>query len=680
MSKLKAVAGASLLIISIILYVYIAYYVPSTDPSIINVLDDKAPWLHKHIVSLISRENVLKDKQLWFPMGKDVYSMPVILDVIAVKLGVDTGSLYLVTMASGALIVVFAYITGYLVFREHIAAGIASLLTVLAPAFIYWFKANMYGAYLGLAIGYLSILLLSVAIKRESLPLSIASTIIAVLAWLSWSSGWIVLLMVAVYGLVLVYNGCYRVKTLLYTMVLLTIATMPLNLLLGIKYILVYHVISYSMLLLTTILYIVGNRVEKRIRIDVYKGVWRISSSAMIIVISLTIAYIVSFFTRIPGFMEIYVKPYRPLTDYMSIAVLAPFALVLFLRAGYLSNIGSKPLETMIVTGFILGILLSVVDPSLTVLAILCISPLIAYSLERLVTIVFLLKKKVKYLLLAATIWIIIASILANGIASYRIASSEPAIYYGPVPRELVISIPKNSSLLLTLDYIDSSKAILLTYWGRSHWVVGYRDNIYVLADDHGPVRNQILLSKIFMSNEYLALGLINNTIVREYGVKDVYILLSEVITVEKSKVFGVRGAHIGRPIVLPTRIGRQEVKYVPLDDVAHILMYIGLAGYKPEEFLDPTKATYSFELSLAWKEGMRKTLFFSLLITAINKLGYNAINDVYSTSPIYLLDIEKPKRIVFVNGTLTYLYTVPTELADYEVYWMTALFKVELE
>ena len=72
--------------------------------------------------------------------------------------------------------------------------------------------------------------------------------------------------------------------------------------------------------------------------------------------------------------------------------------------------------------------------------------------------------------------------------------------------------------------------------------------------------------------------------------------------------------------------------------------------------------------------------MLIKLIITAIDKLGYPPVNDVYSKTAVYLLEEQKPKFIEFINASTTYLYTIRTDFMSYNVYYMAALFKVDLE
>ncbi len=669
MDRVKAVAGISLLIISIILYVYIAYTIPS------RVLDDKAPWMHKHVIEFYREASTSRDHVLWYVVGKDLYRSPILLDIV-VAAATSLSNLGLVSITLSIILSILVYITTYTTFKEHVAAGIASLLTVTTPVVMYWFRINMYGSYVMLVIGYLTVLVYSIALKRRSMPLTILTAILVSILWITWSSGWFLLLIVTSYTLVLIYSGIYN-RYVLLSNILFLLTTIPLNIIGLSRYVTVYHIISYYLLGLSTIALVVLNKVLSREK-AIASNIWKLVGSTAPAVMAIALTLITVYYIKPPGFMEIYVKTYRPLPDYMSIAILAPFALVLFMRAGYLSNIVEKPLEYFLVSGFIAGILFASIDPSLAVYAVASIAPMIAYGLERLYwATVGTLSGKIKYLVIAAVIWIIAASLIANAYSSYTVALSKPAVYYGPVPRGLVEGVLENSTLLSILDYVGEN-SIVVTYWGRSYWIVGYRDDLYTLADDNGPLEGYKLVSRILLSDEYTALGIINNTIVKDRNTT-VYILLSEIVSVEKHPVLGTKNAHIGRPVVFRRPGEESEVRFIPLDDAARIINYIDLAGYDTRRYIDKSKATYSFETPLAWNDNMRRTVFFSLLITAINKLGYSAINDVYSKLEIDLADIEKPRHIVFVNASMTYMYTVSTERMDYKVYWMVALYRVEL-
>ncbi len=671
----KHVAGIVVLAIAIGIFIYLSYILPSQDTI---VYDDKVTWFHMHVVRYLEEGKGFSDQHLWFPHSFDLLRAPVLMDQLAIVLGL-TEKLGLLTITMGILLAVLVYVMGLTVFREPIAAGIGVLLSILAPATLYWFRVNMYGAYIGVAIGFLSLLVIGYGFRKNSLPLGVVGVGIASLSWILWSAGWVVLLVFSLYMLVLIYSGRIS-RNILVMGLLLSIITIPLNIVGVSKFITVYHIFAYSLLLASLVSGYIEFRIIAGFREPIKRNIWRFLGIFIPIALAVSITYIIGNAVELPGVPETYLKEYRPLPDYMAIAVLAPFSLVLFLRGGFFSDIEKKFIEFIGVAGFIVGMIAAEVDPTLTVFTIATISPIIAYSLERVsVASIRGIKSRWKYLYLAATIWIIVSAVAANAFASYTTSTSKPAIYYGLIPRNLVETPPKESAILSVLQHINTSSSLVVASWGKAYWIVGYSNQLYVIADDNAPEYNKRLLSQILVGNEYLAVG-IAKKLVEEHSITSVYILVSEVISVEKPIAGTSNSAHIGRPLVVTTREGLKQALFVPVDDTANFITYLHLANYTVSKYIDSTKAQYPFQLPLSWSENAKDTVLVKLLVTAIEKLGYTPINDVYSKAAIVLLEQQKPKYIKLVNATTVYLYSVGTDISNYDVYYMAALFKIDLE
>ena len=666
LSRARTATGIALLITGIAVYMYIAYVVP------VSILDDKVGWMHKHLISFYKTSSDTIDYRLWYTIGKDLSRSPALVDKLLAGV-IDPGSIGVVSIASLIILSILVYIASYLVFREHIAAGLAALLVLTTPVSIYWFRVNMYGSYIALPLGYLAILVYSLSIKKNSLAGAIVSAILVSITWALWGCGWFTLLLVASYTIVIIYYGVYSREAVLSN-ILALLVTLLLNISGISRYYTVYHLFAQYLVLTSSISIVLARRTfEKK---PVVSNIWRIIGSITPVALSVTLTALTSNYIELPGLLETYYKSYRPLADYLAVAIFSPFALVVFVRAGYASSPSEKPLEYMLIAGFILSMLLAQIDPTLAVYTVASIAPIIAYGLERLywATKATLLGKT-RYVFIAIVLWVIASSIAANAYSGYTVASSKPAVYYGPVSRELVAVPLENSTLLNILDYIPRD-SIVIAYWGNSYWILGYRSDLYTLADDDGPIEGYRLVSRIFMSDEYTALGILNKTIGLEN--KSIYIVVSEVISVEKHPVLGTKSAYIGRPIVF-RRLGQESiVRFMPLDDVARIPLYIDTAGYDMEKYLDYSKATYVFETPLAWTDRMKDTILFKLLVIAVNELGYSLMNDLYSRFEIKLGEDELPRHIVFVNASVSYMYTVSTERTSYDVYWMVTLFRVE--
>jgi len=668
--KYRHVVGIFLLIIAVISYIYLAYMLPANE-----MMDDSVGWFHKHVIRLIVKEENYSDQYLWFPRSFDLLRTPILIDKIVVLLGLANNP-GLLTIILGVILAIIAYIIGYSIFKEPIAAGIGSLIGVLTPTTLYWFKINMFGSYIAGVIGMLTLITIGFALKKNSKLATILSIILFVATWMLWSSAWFIQIVYSLYIIALIYSGRIT-KNSLYIGLALLVFSLPINLI-GISYyITIYHVFSIILLTISLILAYVEYRIVTRFREPIKRNIWRFLGVFIPFITSMSLALIINQIVELPGIPESYLKAYKPFADYMAVAILAPFSIVLFLRAGYFEEIEKSFIEFLAIAGFMTSIIIAFIDPSLSVYSSIFVAPIIAYGLERLATVTIKgVKSKWKYLYFIGTLWIILSAVMANAYASYTISTAKPTIYYGPITRGLVEIPPKSSSLLNALKYVNNGSLVIVD-WTKSYWIIGYRD-VFVIADPSAPIYNKRLISQILVSDEYLSLGIIND-LVKECGIKDVYILVDEVISVENT-TGKIRSAHIGRPIITTTREGLQQANFLPVGDTAKFIDYLNLANYSITKYIDVNKATYGFQIPLAWKEEAKEAVLIKLIITAIDRLGYSPVNDVYSKTTLYLLEEQKPKYIEFINASTTYLYNIRTDFMSYNVYYMVALFKVNLE
>jgi len=673
--KILGIIGFLLLVIAVILYLYLNTHILG------EVFDGKTPWFHSHIVEYARQGLDLRnDKYLWLFQGRDLYRSPILLDLLIVSINY-TSQLGYITLAMAVLIAIITYILTYIVFKQHIASGLASFIALFTPATIYWFKGTMYGPYILAPLGILSLIILSKGLRggNSSLILSAIGGFLIGLIWHLWSSSWILLLVYSSYMLALIYHGRVTKNSLLASIIILAI-TIPFNIILGLKYILLYHILGYYSLLSATLIALLEYRLVPESYISVKRNIWRIIGLAASISLTLTLTFLIISLIELPGLYEAYAKPYKPLDDLFSLVLLAPFALVLYLRAGYASKPYEKPLEFLLASGFIIASIAGFFDPPLAVFAIILVAPIIAFALERIA--VFIIKNTKglpRILFTIAVLWIMIASILGNFYTGYRDLSRGSIIYYDGIPKELAEKPVVESSILKVLDSVEGENAIVISYWGKSYWIVDYT-RTHVIADDDGPFSDWKIISAILVSDEELSLGLINKTILSRYPNYKVYILVTEAVTIEK-QLFGENTtyAHIGRPYI--TGEETPTARYMPVDDIGRFTQYLLLAGENPINYIDLTKQQikYRFEIPLAWNDKAKNTLLIKLVIDALRKQGYQVVNDIVSPAPILSGDVEPPKYFKLVKASITYLYSETTDIYEFKVYYMAALYELDM-
>jgi len=679
MSRKMIVAGIILLAVSLVWYIYTCYVI---DVAKWSVMDGVIAWFHQHVVNYIkSGGSLTADAHLRFVSPRNLLYSPILVDRIVAAIHLQPGYW---TLATGIVFVFLVFIVSLYIFRNPVAAGLASLLFTTTPGFIYWFKYNNYGDYTAQFLWLISILLIGGGIKRNSKPLMIIGSIIAGILWVAWSGGWIVPLVYAGFLALLIYAGKIE-KTHIVPSVSMLIVLPLLNAITQTYFVTFYHVLSYIALIVMTIVAVIEYKMIKEAG-PISRVSWRLIGIVVGIALIVSVSIAVNQYVNLVNYPA-FIKPYELPIDLGVVGILSLLAFILLLRGRILSRLETSFSAYALFAGFIIGLLGGFVDHTMSVVTIASMAPLVAYSLYVVASFTSRHTERIKNIGIRAAyiigiIWILVGSVVAGALPSYEMINEPPRIYYGDLTRNLVGNATVNESAILqALDFIKNNSTgdtLIICYWGYSYWVVGYLHSAYTIADPDGTLYGKRLISWFFMSDEYTAINLVKEIVGNRSNI-NVYVLVAEAISIEKTMgASSLRLAYIGRVIPGPrTTTGQQSLYYQTVGDIGRIPTYISGTGRSIAQYLNTYRVRSLFELPLAWNNVTEQSMAVQLILNAIKDLGYKPINGVLSEEPIS--NIHPLKFFKFEKGFIVPLYNVTAGFRSFQVSYMVAVYKAEL-
>jgi hypothetical protein len=669
------IIGLSILVVSLIGYLIIGYYIVKYS----SVPDDIVSWFHLHVVNYIRNGGDLSsDHVLRFIDGRNLLLSPILLDFLVASLNVSP---WITTLFMGIVYVILVFITGYYVSKNVYVAGFSAALFSITPAFTYWFKYNIFGAYVSQALWLLPVLLLGYGFRRNNLWLQLLGSIIFGILWLAWPGSWVFLIAYSIYLSALIYRGVID-KLSIITGLFLVVFTLPLNIVFNLYYITVYHVFSYVLLVSNIILGYIEYIVIKRSGIYA-RFAWRFLGSILGYGVGFATAFsLIDLVSRL-GVYEDYYHLYNPIYDYGVVGILSVIAIIAVVRSRLLVDLRNRFVSFVLLTGFIIGLITGYFDPTLAVFAASSVVVFISIGLMGLVRFLIGYSSgwyRLIYSVIA--VWIIIGSIMGNAIPSYAYSAIPPSIYYGDFTYELLHNKSiSESPFLEAFHYIinntDANKSILvISYWGYSYWIVGYiGERAHTLADFKGTTIGQRIISWIMTSDETTAYQIIRSIIGNRSNI-DVYILVSDVVSVETAGGrYALRNAHLGRPIIIGG-VGQEESHFQPIGDIARIPMYLTYVNKSIQSYIDYTLAKYYFEIPLAWRDNAKNMLLVKLIIDSLRWESLNPVNDVLQSYTIR--GVSSPRLFKHITTIMVPLYKVTTPAATYEVTYMVGVYKMK--
>ncbi len=669
-NKLVLVGGIVLLIISLVLYGYLSYInLPYRD-----VPDDMVSWFHLHVIDYLrSGGDPHNDTYLRLIDGRNLYLSPILIDLFVLTLNVSP---WYMVLFMGIIYILLVFVSTFLVSRNWIVAGLASVLFSTAPAFIYWFKYNIFGAYIGQALWLALFVIMGIGFSRKNNVLVIVSALVFSILWIMWPGSWILMVLYSIYLSALYYKGNIF-KEALIAGALLLVFSYPINFVTGMFYLTIYHVFASVLLLVNLVIGLIEYKVITGSVPIFVRSVWRIVGAVIGYVIGAGIALSLLDFMSKYGVYEDYYHMYNPVEDYGILGILSLFGLILLIRSQILKDLRNNLLGFVTATGFVTGLIAAYFDPTLAVFAISGIVPLIAYGLYDVAT--FLTRSSsgmYRVVFVIVALWILVGSVIANVVPANALSQGYPSVFYGDFTPGFLSNVTINQSAFLNaLDFIkenSSGESVVIGYWWYSYWIVGYLgEKTHTLADMRGSRSGQRILSWIMLSDDDTSYALIKKFV--PSNIKDIYLVVAEIVSIDES----VKYAHVGRAIVLrkATGLTRAEVIFQPIGDVGRIPLYAKVVNESISDYLDLTRANYFAEVPLAWTSKSMNSLCVKTLYFALRSKGYNVVNDLISTLP--LQDIKPLRHFKLVNATMQYLQDVDTGTNIYKVYYVVAIYKV---
>uniref|UniRef100_A0A7C4H986 Glycosyltransferase RgtA/B/C/D-like domain-containing protein n=1 Tax=Staphylothermus marinus TaxID=2280 RepID=A0A7C4H986_STAMA len=678
--KKTSVFGLVILIVSIIIHICLGYlFINSRD-----VYDELSSWFHIYVVKSIRSGNFrVIDYSLRYFTGRNLLQSPIVFNFLIALMNIELG---LWTILMSVLLLITIYYITRLITGSEIVAGFSSLLVSVTPCFNYWFKYNIYGAYTLLPFFYIVLILMHRGFVYNNSKLLILATIIGSILWFTWSDGWLLILLYSLFLSTLLFRNILF-KTHLYLGLLFLATTLPLNLLLNYMYITIFHVFSYLSLMFTLIFIYLTNLFREIIG-SYSQTSFRIIVSISVFLLSLYFSLIIGSYYQYPGLMEEYRAIYNPLFDYGIISLLSLPALIMIIRSRILQDTGMRFLNFALVSSFIVCVISAYFNQPLSVLAAVSIAPYISLSIVTISSTIYrsgVGRLKIIYSIIA--IWLVIGSIVSSTIPSYAVSRYSPLVNIVDIPRELVRKIVVNESgFINTLSLIKDveKNKLIICYWKYSYWVLGVLGpGALTLADASGDEYGWRVYSWIMLSDEHTAYQLIKKIVGNNSDI-DVYVIVSEVISIDLTVTGERRTADLGEAIVFPTvQPGRAaEVTYQVHGDIARILEYSRKAGFNQSDYLTSRGLRYPHEYPLGWSFKTMDTVLVKLIVNGLDSLNIDVFNSVYNRlygERFLNRDISKPIYFKLVNATVTPLYRVDRDVYSFQISLFVALYKVEL-
>ena len=680
MEKMKTIyliIGLLLLASSFIAYYLLAYsYVQYRE-----VPDDMVSWFHLHVIKYIdSGYNIHEDHLLRYIDGRDLALSPILLDEIVASLNISPWSL---TIIMGVVYIVSVFVISLYALRNPVIAGLASLLFAVTPGFNYWYKVNIYGAYIAQSLWLVFLLVYAIGFKKNTLPLFILGAIIYGFLWLAWPGSWIILVVFSIYLSVLIYRG-HVTKNSIIAGLLLLLFTLPLNIATGLYPVTRFHVFGIIYLLSIIVVALIEYRVLGKVG-EITRNAWRLVGAFIVVLLALGLVAVIENYVGRLGVYEDYYKVYVPLNDLGIMSILSIFVVLVIMRSRLLAEPVKNIEKYFLVVGFITGLIFGFFDPTLSVFAAAALAPLLAYSLITVARFLISLPTgRDKIIAIIVSAWILVGSIIASGIPAYAVSEQPPSIFYGDLSR-ITLAGKANQTLnesalikaLMNIKEEMKQPSIIIGYWGYSYWITVALDNkASTIADSKGSRLGQKIIAWFLLSDEETAISMIKDLIGNQ--TKDVYVVVSEIASLDITPgVKNVKYIYIGRPIVYPPQTpgGKPTVIYQPVGDIGRIPLYVDTIGTKISDYLNLRLAKNVYEVALAWNTNTTNSVLVKLFVYALKANGYNVVNYVLSERP--LDNIAPPKYFQLVNMTLTPMYIENTGTQILEVCHVVAVYKI---
>lgn len=594
--------GLVALVSSILIYISLSYIYNKYR----GVLDEPMAYIHSSVASSIH-------EGCTGGLGEFVSRAPSFTTIV---LGYANLPLQSWTIAMGVLTIISIFMLTYVVSRDTVKSGLASLLLSATPCFIYWFKLNNYGAYTLLPLWVVLLVVLAKIKDKSKNLLFIIIALLNSILWLSWSMGWFTLITYSVYVALSFLYGTLKKRDIVLGLILL-LTSIPLNIATPFKYVTVYHVASFSTLALTLFL----------TQPFTVKTITGFTAKLLIVLIPFTagssIALLVSNYTSLPGVSETYVKIHYAIYDYGLLGLLAIPVIIYVLRNKIIKPDENGVHITAMIILFVASIITSFYIPTFALIAAVSIVPLIAWGLiDSSIYILSILKlgSFSKTLITLAIIALIVAS---NTLHSFIVVTMPPSPVRLDLPeiyhKEITAS---ESALLKALDVLKNNisgrRALIISYWGYSYFIEGYLGDLvepYAYPWDSGRKK---IVSQILLSSDEKAYSMIKRVAGSE-NVSEAYILVAELVSFTGSYNES-KSVDLGMVV----EIARES--YHVYGDIDRVFLYIQEAGFDRDSYIDPM-FVYPSDPALSWKDAMLGSILVKMIVHGLERLNYTVFN-----------------------------------------------------
>ena len=385
-------------------------------------------------------------------------------------------------------------------------------------------------------------------------------------------------------------------------------------------------------------------------------------------------------------FQELSVKlTLAPLVVFGLTGILALGGFMLVLRGG------GGGLSHIAIIFSVVFTVLSLLAPSLTLLAVAFMATLSGFLLESVISTVELTRSRrlrvLGYIsvigLLTATIFTSVGIAIDHHYTTHPVLSRITPLVDRGAQARIYEWLSHVSSELSSRILEDSAgrRVLIIANWEYSYWLyveLAKRGlDVYLLSNIGGNISDKSLIAKIFTTNEEVSKLILRN-VSRDLGIEDVYVVVLCDFSVQRG--FREGEAQIGHPYRI-VEIRRRELFFGTRGDLVLMPLYLSLANrslsdYLTTQYLDMLNVYDESVLALSWTSTGAETLMVKLVISALHGLNYTSVyNRLYRYIP---LSAELTwYRLFYVNAMHLKSINI-RDFGVYDVYLLLGVFKVQ--
>jgi len=415
-----------------------------------------------------------------------------------------------------------------------------------------------------------------------------------------------------------------------------------------------------------------------------WSAYFKVVSAILAFTFALSISVFASLLLMGIELREIYMKPeVRPVIAYGFSGFLALGGVFLSLRER------TSDIVCFSTVALLVSTVLSLITPTLTLLAAAFMSALSGYLLEAIIVAI----RAVKLQLMGLIAQLIVLGVLIATIPASITVTLEQRYTLNPivesvstnVDRARLVEVYKWLSNLgseiadVVLNTSTNKKVLLVVNWDYSYWIYAELAekglSVYTLSHSAGSIQSKSLIAKLFTASESSSRLMLKN-ITRDLGVEEVYVIVLCGFSVRR----GDNASFIGLPFTITGAEG-PLLLFRALGDVALIPSYLRLAGRGVGDylFLLTGLTGYGEDVqALMWTVRGREMLLARLAISTIRYLNYTV---VYNYMAGYMPLEDSLTWYEPIYASKMYLSTTDTRYYGvYDLYLSLVVFRVKLD